>query len=154
MREVYVYDLDGSYAKPLAQRIAAGQVRYEDGFKDLAPFGRLFAEHGVRYNTSFLVQSFVQNHCWRAARHDAEWVLMVSHGWDMFLSPTSRSDELSRAKRQTRCRLSDRRKASEAGRGHWDCRAAADSPQRTLPGPNRPERASRSSAQDFPQPSP
>merc|ERR1712232_955503 len=36
--------------------------------------------------------TLVQHHCWQQARHNAEWVISVAHGWDMFLySPLGES---------------------------------------------------------------
>ncbi|CAE7362383.1 unnamed protein product [Symbiodinium natans] len=94
--EIYLYDLDGSFGSvPLVQELrASGRVVYEPSFSSIPPFKDLFELEGYKTATTHLVQTLVQHHCWQQARQNADWVISLNHGWDMFLfSPAGQTLE-------------------------------------------------------------
>ncbi|CAE8597703.1 unnamed protein product [Polarella glacialis] len=96
--EVYLYDLDGSFENlDFVQELRArGRLIYDESIRDVPPLGDIYRPTGMSVHTAHFAQSLVQQHCWQSARHNADWVISVPHGWDMFLfSPVGHSiDEL------------------------------------------------------------
>ncbi|CAJ1444136.1 unnamed protein product [Effrenium voratum] len=86
--EIYLYDLDGSFRDVgfvTKELQGAGRLVYEGSISRIPPLGDLYALAGYKTSTAHLAQTLVQQHCWQRARQNAQWVISVSHGWDMFL---------------------------------------------------------------------
>lgn len=85
--EIYLYDLDGSYKdlRIVQELRSRGKLFYEDSIASIPPLREVFELAGYKTSTTHLAQTLVQQHCWHRARQNADWVISVSHGWDMFL---------------------------------------------------------------------
>jgi len=95
--QIYLYDLDGSFAdlEVVAYWRAAGRIIYEDAFGEIQPLKRVFEDLGLNTGSAHLTQTLVQHHCLQQAKTNADWIVSVSHGWDMMLfSPTQTLNEL------------------------------------------------------------